>query len=141
MNTSSPKWFKAVAILALLWNLLGCFAFASDLRVEPDDLAKLPDAQRALYEARPFWAVAATAVAVIGGALGCLGLLLGKKWAYFLLLLSLVGILVQDFGLFVLANGASVAGPVAVILQILVLLVGVGLVVLSLKGMARGWLT
>jgi hypothetical protein len=140
MNTSSPKWFKAVAVLALLWNLLGCFAFASDLRIEPEDVAKLPDAQPALYEARPFWAVAATAVAVIGGALGCMGLLLGKKWAYFLLLLSLAGILVQDFGLFVVADGASLAGPAAVILQIVVLLVGVGLVVLSLKGMARGWL-
>ncbi len=141
MNTSSPKWFKFVAVLALLWNLLGCFAFVSDLRIEPGDVAKLPEAERALYAARPFWAEAATAFAVIGGALGCLGLLLGKQWAYFLLLASLAGILAQDFGLFVLANGAGLAGPVAVVLQIVVLLVGIGLVLLSLKGMARGWLT
>lgn len=141
MNTSSPKWFKFVAALALLWNLLGCFAFVSDLRIEPGDVARLPEAERALYAARPFWAEAATAFAVIGGALGCLGLLLGKQWAYFLLLASLAGILAQDFGLFVLANGAGLAGPVAVVLQIVVLLVGIGLVLLSLKGMARGWLT
>ena len=94
MNT--PKWFKVVAVIALLWNLLGCLAFAMDLRMTPEDVAALPEAQQALYAARPGWAVVATAVAVIGGALGCLGLLLGRKWAFVLLLLSLAGILVQD---------------------------------------------
>lgn len=61
MNT--PTWFKVIAVLALLWNLLGCFAFFSDLRISPEDLAKLPEAQQALYAARAGWAVAATAIA------------------------------------------------------------------------------
>ena len=138
MNT--PTWLKVVAIAALLWNLLGCFAFFSDLRLSPEDLAKLPEAQQALYAARPGWAVAATAVAVFGGVLGSIGLLLGKKWALPIFVLSLLGILVQDFGLFVLAKGASLAGPVAVVMQGLVLAVGIGLVLLSRKGIARGWL-
>ena len=106
----------------------------------PEDVAALPEAQQALYAARPGWAVVATAVAVIGGALGCLGLLLGRKWAFVLLLLSLAGILVQDYGLFVLADGASLAGPAAVIMQAIVLAVGVGLVLLGRKGIVRGWL-
>lgn len=138
MNT--PTWFKVVAVLALLWNLLGCLAFFADLSLSPDDIAKLPEAQQALYAARPAWAVAATALAVFGGALGSIGLLLRRKWAFPVLVLSLVGILVQDFGLFVLADGASLAGPVAVVLQGLVLAIGIGLVVLSRKGIARGWL-
>jgi len=134
-------WFKAVAVAALLWNLLGCFAFVSDMRLAPEDVAKLTEAQRALYAARPGWAVAATAIAVIGGALGAVGLLLGRKWAFILLVLSLIGILIQDYGLFVLADGATLAGPVAVVMQAIVLLVGIGLVLLSRKGIARGWLT
>ena len=137
----SPMWFKVVAVVALLWNLLGCLAFASDLSISAEDIAKLPDAQQALYAARPAWAVAATAIAVIGGALGCVCLLLGKRWAFAVLLLSLIGILVQDYGLFVVANAATLAGPVAVAMQTIVLLVGVGLVLLSRKGIARGWLT
>ena len=28
---AAPKWFVPVAILAVLWNLLGCVAFAGDL--------------------------------------------------------------------------------------------------------------
>ena len=135
-----PKWFVVVAIVALLWNLLGCFAFVSDLQISPQDLAKLSPAQQTLYNARPGWAVAATALAVFGGALGCIGLLLRKKWAFIVLSLSLVGILAQDFGLFVLVNGASLAGPVAVVLQTLVLAIAIGLVFLSRRAIARGWL-
>jgi hypothetical protein len=135
-----PAWFKVVAVLALLWNLLGCLAFFFDLRMSPEELARLPEAQQALYAARPAWAIAATAVAVLGGVIGCIGLLLRKKWAFVVLLLSLLGILVQDFGLFALVDGASLAGPVAVILQGIVLAIGIGLVLLARKGIARGWL-
>lgn len=135
-----PKWFVATAVFALLWNLLGCVAFVSDLRLSPEDIAALPEAQRALYDARPGWAVVSTAVAVFGGLLGCIGLLMRKRWALPVLVASLVGILVQDFGLFVLAGGATLAGPTAVVLQGVVLLVGIGLVFLSRRGIARGWL-
>lgn len=137
---TSPTWFKVVAVLAVLWNLLGCLAFAADLRLSPEDVARLPQAQQTLYAARPGWAVAATGIAVIGGVLGSIGLLLSKKWAFPVLVLSLLGILVQDVGLFVLVDGATLAGPIAVFMQGLVLVMGIGLVLLSRKGIARGWL-
>jgi hypothetical protein len=135
-----PGWFKVVAIVALLWNLLGCLAFASDLRLSPEDLAALPAAQQALYAARPGWAVAATAVAVLGGVLGCIGLLLRRKWALVVLVLSLLGIVAQDVALFVLVDGATLAGAGAVAMQAIVLAIGIGLVLLARKGIARGWL-
>ena len=135
-----PKWFKVVAVVALLWNLLGCFAFASDLKLSPDDVAKLSAAQQTLYAARAGWAVAATAIAVLGGALGCIGLLMRRKWALPVLALSLIGIVVQDFGLFVLVDGAALAGPVTVVMQAIVLAIGIALVWLARKGIARGWL-
>ena len=136
----SPLWFKVIAVVALLWNLLGCFAFVSDLRLTPEDVAKLPEAQQALYNARPDWAIASTAIAVIGGALGCIALILGKKWALPVFVVSLIGILVQDYGLFVLVDGASLAGAVAVALQGLVLVIAISLLLLSKKGIAHGWL-
>lgn len=135
-----PSWFTVVAVVALLWNVLGCIAFISDLRLSPEALASLPESQQALYAARPAWAVVATALAVFGGVLGCIGLLLRRRWAFPVLVFSLVGILVQDFGLFVLADGATLAGPVVVAMQAFVLAVGIGLVLLSRKGIARGWL-
>jgi len=135
-----PRWFFVVAVIALLWNLLGCLAFAMDASLSAADVARMPESQQALYNARPTWAVAATGLGVLGGALGCIGLLLRRKWALPLFVASLVGILVQDFGLFVLVDGAKLAGMVAVVLQGLVLLIAIGLILLARKGIARGWL-
>lgn len=135
-----PRWFKVVAVAALLWNLLGCLALWMDLRLTPGDIAALPEAQQALYAARPGWAVAGTAVAVGAGTLGSLGLLLRRKWAMPLLFLSLAGILVQDVGLFLLVDGATLAGMVAVVMQALVLAAGIGLAWLGWQGAQRGWL-
>ena len=139
--TQAPKWFRVAAIIALLWNILGCLAFVADLQLNPEDIVKLPEAQQALYASRPAWSVAATAVAVFGGALGCIGLILKRKWAFVLLLLSLLGILGQDIAMFVLANAAEAAGSFAIVLQSVVLIVGVWLVLLSRKAMASGWIS
>lgn len=138
---ASPKWFKIVAIAAIVWNLLGCLAFASELNLSPEDVAKLPESQQALYAASPAWAVVATGTAVVGGVLGCIGLLWGKKWAFPALAISLIGILVQDFGLFVLVGGTTLASSAAIVMQAMVLAIGIGLVLLSRKAIALGWLT
>ena len=136
----APKWYLPVAILALLWTLLGCAAYLGDVMLTPDDIAKMSPDQQALYAARPAWAVAATAIAVWGGAAGCLGLVLRKRWALPLLLLSLAGVIVQDVALFVLSSAAAQAGTVAYVLQGLVLAIAIGLVLLARRAIARGWI-
>ena len=135
-----PRWYLPVTIIALVWNLLGCAAYLSDVTVTPDDVARMSAQQQALYAARPAWAVAATAIAVWGGAAGCLGLILRKRWAVPLLIASLAGVVVQDLALFLLTNAAAQAGAVAMLLQGIVLLVAIGLVLLARKAAARGWL-
>jgi hypothetical protein len=139
MNTA-PKWYLPVAILALLWNLLGCVAFLSDVTLKPEDVARMTPAQQALYAARPAWALAATAIAVWGGAAGCIALIARKRWALPLLAASLAGIVVQDVALFALTNAAAQAGPAVLVLQGLVLLIAIGLVFLARKASARGWI-
>jgi hypothetical protein len=135
---TTPKWFRPVALAALLWNLLGCFAYLTEVMLTPEGLAKMSAAQQALHVPRPTWAVAASAFAVWGGALGCLGLLLRKRWSNLPLLASLLGVIVQDVGL--LTGPESRTGPPAIALQGLVLVVAVALVVLGRKAEARGWL-
>jgi hypothetical protein len=136
-----PKWFRVVAILALLWNLLGCAAYLMDAMMTPEDVAKLSPAQQEMYATRPSWAISATAVAVWLGALGSLALILRKRWATVLLLLSLIGVLVQDYWLFLGSNAAAAAGSAAAIMQAVVLIVSIALVVLSQRAAKRGWLT
>ena len=135
-----PKWYLPVTILALVWNLLGCVAYLSDVLLSPEDIARMSAEQQALYNSRPAWAVSATAIAVWAGAAGCLGLILRARWAMPLLVASLLGVIVQDVGLFALSGAAAQAGQAVVALQGLVLLIGVGLVLLARKAAARGWI-
>lgn len=135
-----PKWFRIVAILALVWNLLGCAAYLVDAMLTPEEVAQLSPAQQEIYASRPSWAVGGTAVAVWLGALGSLGLILRKRWATVMLVLSLLGVLVQDYWLFT-SDAARLAGPAAVVMQTFVLIVAIALVMLSLRAAKRGWLT
>jgi len=135
-----PKWFRPVAIVALLWNLLGCAAYLADVTLSPADIAKLPPAQQALYATRPAWAISATAIAVWGGAAGCVGLIMKKRWATWLLVASLACVLVQNLWLFVLSDAARETGAIAFILQGVVLIVSIALVVLARKASAQRWL-
>ena len=134
----APKWYLPVSILALLWNLIGCAAYLSDVMLTAEDIAAMDAAQRAPYESRPGWAVGATAVAVWGGAAGSIGLIARKRWAALLLELSLAGVIVQDIGLFLL-SGVN-PGTAVLAMQGFVLLVAIGLVVLSRKAIARRWI-
>jgi hypothetical protein len=138
--TPAPKWYMPVAVVALLWNVLGCVAYLMDVTLTPEDIAKLSEAQQALYAARPAWSVGATALAVWGGALGSLGLILKKRWATMLLVISLIGVVGQDISLFGMQGAAAQAGPSVVVLQGLVLLVAVGLVMMSRTATQRGWI-
>jgi hypothetical protein len=139
MNTP-PKWFLPVAIVALLWNLMGCAAYLADVMLTPADVAKMSAADQLLYAARPAWSVAATAIAVWIGALGCVGLILRKRWALPALITSLIGVLAQDVSLFAMSGADVRTNPVVLGLQGMVLLIAIGLILLTRKALARGWI-
>ncbi len=138
--TQLPKWYLPVAVLALLWNLIGCAAYLSDVMLTPEAVAQMTPAEQALYNSRPGWAVSATAVAVWGGALGCVGLLMRRRWATPLLMASLAGLVVQDVAFFLMSDAVAVAGASAYVLQGFVLAIGIALVLLARKASTRGWL-
>jgi hypothetical protein len=136
---STPKWFLPVAILALAWNLIGCAAYLKDVMMSAADIAQMSAAQQALHAARPAWSVGATAIAVWAGALGCIGLIMRKRWATPLLAASLAGVVVQDISLFMMSGVAAETPTAAMVLQGLVLLIAIGLVLLARKASAQGW--
>jgi len=139
-RSTPPGWFRPVAIVALIWNLLGCFAYLADVTMKPEDIAKLTQAEQALMASRPAWSIGATAVAVWFGAAGCIGLILRKRWATWLLVASFVGVLLQDLWLFLLSHAFSMTSAMAIVLQGVVLVVSIALVYLARISSARGWL-
>ena len=134
-----PKWFTVVAAVLLVWNLLGVMAYIMQVTMSPDALAALPDAQREIIENTPDWATAAFAVAVNGGALGCLLLLLKRNLAGLFLQLSLAGVVVQMFHSFFMSRSIEVFGPGSLIMPVMVLIIAVYLVMLAAKAKARHW--
>lgn len=136
-----PVWFWVVSALALVWNLLGVMAYLGQAFMTDEAMAALPEAQRALYEELPAWYTAAFAIAVWAGALGCIGLLLRKKWAHPVFLISLLGILAQQTYLFFLSDTLEVMGNEAAYMPISIIIVGIALLFFARLGINRNWLT
>lgn len=142
MNPSikPPPWFWGVSAAMLLWNGLGAMAYVADATITAAALNALPDAERTLRASRPAWATAAFAVAVFGGVVGCLLLLVRSRWASPVLVLSLLGVIVQMTQAFLIANSYEVHGPAALIMPALVLMFSLFLVWFARSARARGWL-
>lgn len=139
-SAAAPKWFYALAVVALLWNLMGVAAYVGQMTMSDEVMAALSEAERALYETQPAWAVGAFALAVFGGALGSLLLLLRRRLAEPVLIASLVGIVVQFVYNFFIAKTMAIYGPGAVIMPVMVIAIGVALVLLARHARAAGWL-
>ena len=143
MTTTSNKpktWFWIVSVLALLWNLMGVMAYISQVSMTPEAIQALPQEQRALYESVPSWATAAFAIAVWGGTLACILLLLRTKLATIVFILSMAGIVVQMYHSFFVSNSFEVFGPGGLIMPIMIIVFAAGLIWFSRKATAEGWL-
>jgi hypothetical protein len=89
----SVHWsFWAIGAVALVWNVMGVINFF--MQMNPDMIAAYRDSERAIIEGRPTWATGAFVIAVFGGALGCILLLLRKSAAYYIFMASLLGVIV-----------------------------------------------
>lgn len=80
-------WFKFAAIASVIFMGIGCAGYLASVLTDP---ASMPVDQRNLMEARPIWMIAAYAIAVWVGLVGALLLLMRRRPAEPLLLVSLV---------------------------------------------------
>ncbi len=136
-NTS----FWIIGIVALVWNLMGVFQYISQAYMTNETLAALSEAERALYENVPAWVTAVFAIAVFGGALGCLLLLLRKKMATTVFIISFIAILVQTTYNLFMSRASEVYGPGGLIMPIIILIIGLFLIWYSKKSSSNRWLS
>ena len=126
-----PTWFWIISVIALLWNIMGVMAYLADAYMSVETLAELSQEQRMLYESRPAWATGAFALAVWGGLIGSIGLLLRKKWAYIMFIISLIAVLAQNVYQFFLSNTFDVLGSAAMAFPILIIIISILLILFS----------
>lgn len=141
-STNKPSMsFWIISVIALVWNLIGVMAYMAQAYMTDESIAALPEAEKVMYENVPAWATAAFAIGVFGGAIGCILLLLRKKLATSLFIISLLGVLVQMVYNFMISKAAEVYGPGGMIMPVMVILIGFFLVWYSKKSITKGWLS
>lgn len=136
-----PIWFWILSVFALLWNLMGLSVFLMERFALDTLVAGLSDEQKALYTNIPTWVTVGFGVGVICGTLGCIGLLMRKKWAFPLFILSLIGVIAQQFYMYFLSDSiALMGGTSAMIMPMFVLIVCIGLIFFSKWCVGKGLL-
>lgn len=139
-NTSSiPKWFKIVAIILLVWNVLGLLSFFDHIGTTEEALAKLSLAEQELYGRYPLWTKIVFGMAVVTGFLGALFLVLKRKAAYLLFGISLISILIQMGHSIFIAKAPEVYGAMSYVMPLMVILIAIYCLMLSNRANKSGW--
>ena len=139
-TVGSAHWsFWAIGAVALIWNVMGVVNFF--VQMDEDNLAAYREVERAIIESRPSWATGAFAVAVFGGALGCVLLLLRKSAAYYLFIASLLGVIVTMTHTLGMAGSATGFGAVEIAAIVLTLVVAAFLIWYSKLAERKGWIS
>ncbi|MBU2938597.1 hypothetical protein KO494_03495 [Lacinutrix sp. C3R15] len=137
MNTITtnkpPIWFWIINILALIWNLLGVAAYLSQVYMDEETHAALTEAELKMYENLPVWYTAIFAIAVFSGTLGCIALLLRKKWAYPVFLVGAIAVCIQ-------MAYVAFSLKMANVMTILIIIVAFALVWYTKQANKKGWL-
>ncbi len=132
--------FWAIGAVTLIWNVMGVINFF--MQMNADALASFPESHRAIIVGRPAWATGAFAIAVFGGALGCLLLLLRKSAAYYLFIASLLGVIVQLIHTLGIASSTIDFSPFDISMIILMpLVVAAFLIWYSKWAESKGWIS
>jgi len=133
-----PIWFWIISVVALLWNGAGVMMYLTHAFMTDEMIAELPKEQQAEFLAEhPAWYTAAFALAVFCGALGCIALLIRKKWAHPLFIISALGAIVQHAYVF---TNTEMTGATIYIMPILVIVVCLFLIWFAKNAISKNWI-
>lgn len=131
-----PGWFRAATIAVLAWELIGCAMFVSQVTADP---MSLPLDQRAMWAATPKWSIAAYGVAVGVGLVGAIFLLMRKRQAASLLLISLIAVVVQFSPLVLMRRLREMVTSDALLFPFVIVMICYGAFQLAHLANRRGW--
>lgn len=140
MSGSQPLWLRALALLLVLWGVMGVFACIQQIRLGPDAMGAATAYDRALYAGLPAWYNGVYALAVSAGLAGAIALLIGRRAALPLFVISLVAVVVQFGYLFATTDIIAVKGVWTTYFPLFIVLVALLEVWLAGLARRRGWL-
>ncbi len=139
----TPLIYWIVTGLALIWNAMGCYNWFReyDFYKNPASRIALPENMRDIYDFTPEWSYIVFAVAVVTGLVGSVLLLLKKKSAVPVFLVSLIAVLVLQLNFLFLTDLVAQKGFSTAVMPIIVIVFAVFLFFFSRAWRDRGLLT
>jgi len=101
-------WF--IGIVSLLWNAMGAFDYLMTQTQNEEYMAQFSPEELEFFYGFPIWINSAWAIAVWSGVLGSICLMLRKKWAEPVFLVSFLAMTITAIHNYGLSNGLEVAG-------------------------------
>ena len=108
----APWHLWVVGVIALLWNAMGAVDYLMTKTKNEAWMSNFTPEQLEFYYSFPTWVVAAWATAVWGAVLGSVLLLLRKRLAMPVFIVSLVAFLLTGAHNFILTDGMRIMGGV-----------------------------
>lgn len=139
-SVSLPVWFWVISVVALLWYLMDCSAFFMRVFMTEEMIKGMPEDQQHLYRDIPLWVNIVFACEVFGGTLGCVALLLRKKWALPLFVISILGVLAQTSNIWLLTDAISAMGAPAIVMPLVAIVIGTAMILLAKSAISKGWI-
>ena len=137
-SAGTVHWsFWVITIFMLIWNVMGCINFF--VQMNPEMVASYRENEQAIIAGRPIWATIAFAIAVFGGALGCLLLLVKKSIAFYFFVASLLGVAVTMIHTFSIGIEFGIGEVIGIIIA--PLMVAVFLIWYSKYVQNKGWIS
>lgn len=134
---STPWHLWLVGILGLLWNAMGAFDYLMTETQNESYMSRFTPEQLEFFYGFPTWVVALWAIAVWGGVLGAILLLLRRRLAAPVLLVSFLAMIGTSIHNFFLANGLEIMGGMGFLFTALIFLFAL-ILWLYARAMARG---
>lgn len=142
MNSTTTKshWsFWVISVIALVWHGLGSANYL--FQMNPEIVASLPDTHKAIIVGRPAWATSGFAIAVFGGAIASLLLLLKKAVAFHVFIASLLGTMVTMVHTVRVASSTNFSGGEIFVMILLPIIVGALFIWYAHWSKVKGWVS
>ena len=141
ISATPPKSFYWIAGAAFVWDLLGVAAYIGTVTASPESLAELPAAQQELMASTPAWSTGLFAIAVWGGVVGTLLLLLRRALALPVLIISLAAVIINGGYTWFMTNAFEVLGGGQAGLSAVIFAIAAFLVWFANDAKGKGWIS
>lgn len=135
----TPWHLWLVGIVGTLWSAMGALDFVMTQTHNEAYMSAFTQEQLDFFYGFPLWLIAAWGIAVWGGVIGSILLLLKKRSAVLTFLISLLAMVITTIQNYVLSNGMEIMGDAfSLVFTLVIFLASLGLYLYAKKMQSKG---